>query len=423
MRHWFLALMLLPAFSCLAQTAPLTLAEVLSYADAAHPDRAIAESELAASLADRDSAASRQDFTLYLEGSLRTGQQPGGNWEPDNIGRIVARKPLADFGRTRQSVAAADAEIAARSAQLIDVVAARRIELMARYFDVLLADLQYAADNEFTAAAYVAWDNARDRFAQGQLSQPELIELEARYQDARERRNASLQRLRSTRQKLANAMNRPDFLPNELAEPKLRANDRAVAEYESLLPQVLERNPRMRTLDAQIAASEARIAAVRSERNPSLDAEIFGAGYSRESTTRDQLGAGLVFNVPLYQGARVDARLARERAVRERLVAQREKLRLELAETLLDTLNEIEWLRQSARPAADKQIEYRDWALERSRAEYELEIKTNLGTSMAETQAAKVRRQRVEYRLALALARLDALLGEMPTVNDEQGKK
>jgi hypothetical protein len=84
---------------------------------------------------------------------------------------------------------------------------------------------------------------------------------------------------------------------------------------------------------------------------------------------------------------------------------------LDLADTLLATLQEIEWLRSSSRAAADKQIDYRDWALERARAEYELELKTNLGTSMAETQMAQLRRKRVEYRLALALARLEALSG------------
>ncbi|MBZ0067638.1 MAG: TolC family protein, partial [Thiobacillus sp.] len=98
-----------------------------------------------------------------------------------------------------------------------------------------------------------------------------------------------------------------------------------------------------------------------------------------------------------------------------------DKLKLDLAETLLDTLQEIEWLRETSRAAADKQIEYRDWALERSRAEYELELRTNLGTSMAETQVALLRRKQVEYRLALALARLEALSGgNMPSAEGAQ---
>jgi outer membrane protein TolC len=274
-----------------------------------------------------------------------------------------------------------------------------------------MADRQYAADNEFMAVAYVAWDNAKDRFKVGQISRPDLLKLETEYQDVRERRNASEQRLRSTRQRLAQALYRPDSLPEELAEPQLKDNARPVPEYETLLPWVMARNPRVLALQAQLAASDARLAAIRAERNPTLDAEVIGGAYSRESITRDEASAGLVFTIPLYQGERVDARIARERAKRERTAAELEKLRFDLSDTLLATLQEIEWLRGSSRPAADKQIEYRDWALERARAEYELELKTNLGTSMAETQVAQIRRKQVEYRLALALARLQALSG------------
>jgi hypothetical protein len=46
----------------------LTLDEALASVTAPHPDRRIAESELAMARADRQEAASRQDFNLFLEG-------------------------------------------------------------------------------------------------------------------------------------------------------------------------------------------------------------------------------------------------------------------------------------------------------------------------------------------------------------------
>jgi len=417
MRRAAWCVLLACALSATAQAERLTLDAALATVTAAHPDRRVAESDLALARADLDQAASQQDFSLFLDGSLRTGQRPDGDWKPDNIGRIVARKPLLDFGRSSQTIAAGNQEIVARQAALFDVENLRRIDIMARYFDVLLADQQYVADNEFMTVAYLDWDKARERFELGIGSRPDLLRLEAFFQDWRERRNASLQRMRSARQKLAHAMYRPGNLPGELAEPVLKGNARPLPEYESLLPWVLEKNPRMRVLQAQLTAADARVGAIRAERNPVLEAEVIGGGYSRDAITRDELSAGLVFNIPLYQGGRVDARIARELAQKERNAAELEKLRLELADTLLATLQEIEWLRGSSRPAADLQIEYRDWALERARAEYELELKTNLGASMAETQAAQLRRRQVEYRLALALARLEALSrGSLPPV-------
>ncbi len=409
------------ALSGMASAEQLTLEEALASVESPHPDRRVAESELALARANREEAGSRQDFSLFLDGSLRTGRRPDGDWKPDNIGRIVARKPLFDFGRSSQAIAAADQEVSARQEALYSVENLRRIDIMARYFDVLMADRQYAADNEFMAVAYVAWDNANDRYKVGQISQPGLLKLEAEYQDIRERRNASQQRMRSARQQLAQAIYRPGTLPVDLVEPELKDNARPVPEYETLLPWVMTKNPRILALQAQLSAADARLAAIRAERNPTLDAEVIGAGYSRESTTRDEASAGLVFTIPLYQGGRVDARVARELAQKERTAAELEKLRFDLSDTLLATLQEIEWLRGSSRAAADKQIEYRDWALERARAEYELELKTNLGTSMAETQMALIRRKQVEYRLALALARLQALSGgNLPPVEGAQ---
>ena len=394
-----------------AMAEQLTLEEALASVSAPHPDRRVAESDLALARADREQVASRQDFSLFLDGSLRTGRRPDADWKPDNVGRIVARKSLLDFGRSSQAIDAADHEIAARQAALLNVENLRRLDIMARYFDVLLADMQYAADNEFLAITYVEWDKAKNRFELGQISKPDLLRLDASFQDVRERRNAGLQRARITRQKLANAMNLPGKLPAELADPALNDNARSVPDYDALLPWVMAKNLRVQTLQAQIAAADARVTAIRADRNPSLDAEVIGGAYSRETITRDEVSAGLVFNIPLYQGGRVDARVARELAQKERTAAELEKLKFDLSEALLATLQEIELLRGSSRGAADKQMEYRDWALERARAEYELELKTNLGASMAEIQIAQQRRKQVEYRLALALARLDALSG------------
>lgn len=402
--------------ACALSSAPslaerLTLEEALASATASHPELRIAESDLALARADRDQADSRLDFSLSIDGDLRTGQRPNGDWKPNNVGLIVLRKPLLDFGRSSEAVAAADHEISARQASLFNVENLRRIDIMARYFDVLLADMQFAADNEFLAVAYTEWDRARDRFKVGQISQPELMRIEASYQDVRERRNASQQRLRSTRQKLANAMYRPDKLPTDLVDPALKDNSRPVPAYETLLPWVMEKNPRLKVLQAQVAAADARLASIRAEANPIVNADVYAGGYSRESNTRDEYSAGLVFSLPLYQGGRTDARVARELAIKERAAAELDKLKLDLTEMLLVTLQEIDWLRSSALGAADKQIEYRDWALERARAEYELELKTTLGNSMAETQSARLRRKQAEYRLALALARLEAMSG------------
>ena len=124
MRGLVILLCCLPPVTWAAEK-PLTLQEALATADALHPDLSIAESDLAVSLADRDQADSRQNFNLFLDGGLRTGRQPGGEWAADNVARVVARKPLLDFGRTAQNLAAAEQEVSARRTALLDARAPR----------------------------------------------------------------------------------------------------------------------------------------------------------------------------------------------------------------------------------------------------------------------------------------------------------
>ena len=69
-------------------------------------------------------------------------------------------------------------------------------------------------------------------------------------------------------------------------------------------------------------------------------------------------------------------------------------------------------LQGSGRSAALKQVEHRNLVLERSRGLYEMEMKSNLGTSMTDTVEANLRVRRTEYQLALDFARLEAMLGK-----------
>lgn len=412
MRLIVLALLLTASWAQAADK-PLTLEAALAMAETPHPHLQSAQAQLDIALADQQIAASTKDATLSLEGALRRGQTTAGahTWQDDNSARLILRKPLLDFGREQRQVEAARQQVNAQRLALLDARDARRIDIMARYFDVLLADTQAAADTEYTAVYFVSWDDSKKRHALGELNNRDLAQLEARYQDQREKRNRSQAQQRSSRQKLANALNQPGQLPSLLAMPKLPQNDLALPEYDTLLALAMQHNRKLLALQSRQNGVAARLDAVRASRAPTLGLELSANDYSRDSVTRDRFNGGLVLSWPIYQGQRVDGNLARESAERQRIEAEYEQARRDLAESLLETWLEIDWLKNAARPAASVQIDYRDQTLERARAEYEMEMKTSLGTAMAETQVANLRSQQVEFRLALTIARLEALLG------------
>ncbi len=409
---WVFALALFTGVA-LGADKPLTLESVLAAADAPHPDLDLARAQQESARAEALLADSLNDFRLTLEASLRTGRNEFYNdrFHPDHQAKLNARKSLWDFGRQQSSHAAASQENEARGLQLLDTRAQRRLALMARYFDVLLADMRDAADTEFLAVAYVNWDNAKDRQALGQMALWELVELENRYMDARTRRNDVRRTLREKRMSLGAALNRPGIVLEDLVDPNLPDNDRKLPEFAPLLERVLAQNPRLLAQKQLLAAAASRLDAVRADYRPNLEFEAEAAAWTRESSTRDDVRAGLNLVWPIWQGGRIDARIGKEQARFHELQAQHDKLVMELRQAVLEAQEEIRFLKESERRGVEVNAAYRDMALEKARAEYELELKTNLGNNMAETQVARLRKRAAEYRLALAWARLEALLG------------
>ncbi len=406
---------LLSPLSLIAQSAKvLTLEQALQAADAPHPDMQIAQAERALALADQSATGARRDLSVNVEGRLQQAQSssPNAQLTADNSVRLLARKNLYDFGRAASAEGAASAALDARDLQLIDVRDQRRLDIMARYFDVLVADMQYISDNEYMTVWYLNFDRARERYAQKLASKVEVAELEAHFQDLRVKRNATQTRQRLSRALLADAMNQPGQLAADLADPLLASNNRTLPEYETLLT-LIEQNPKLKANQQLLEASRQRMEAVRADKNPSLDLELEANDYAnRKLAGRDELRAGVVLSWPLYQGNRVSAQLAREQAQFQKLQAETEKYRRSLMSSVLAAWIDVEQLQKTERNAAQIQADYRDLALERSRALYEVELRTTLGETMATTADAKLRQRSVEYKLALALAKLEALLGQ-----------
>jgi hypothetical protein len=98
---------------------------------------------------------------------------------------------------------------------------AARMEAMARFFDVILVDLEESALSERMSTAYGDWDRKRARTPDATVTLRAL----AAYQDLLSRRNAARMNQRLARSALAIALGRPDRLPAELIEPAIRAGD------------------------------------------------------------------------------------------------------------------------------------------------------------------------------------------------------
>ena len=410
------ALLSLLAFSASAQELaplpqPLTLGQALEFAAAPHPVLAGAEAarELGEAARLQADAATAAELSVsararWIEPSdLASDQQSA-----DHSAHLLLRKRLYDFGLSDARREAAAAEAGAGEWGVTDTLRSRRETIMGAYFQVLLADLQYARDNEAMAIVYVGLDKLRDRREQGQVSDIEVMERESRFQEIRRKVRAADGERRLSRARLALALGRPGELPADLLAPELPGNEREVPPLEALLAQALEHAPVLRAAQATVLAAEARLRAARAGGRPVISAEVEAGGWSRKLGGRDPWRAGLVLEAPLYSGGRTSADAARAHAqlkgAQAELSAARYGVR-EQVRALWEELHTLTVQRAEVLALAD----YRELYLDRSRALYELEVKTDLGDAMVRDSEARLLSARTDFQLALAWERLDAL--------------
>ncbi len=417
MRRWCPALLLAwsaAAFATDPLPQPLTLEQALAFAQADHPQtraqlaaREAAQAGRAAAVADNGVDVRLLADGRYVEPSVNEH----GISSNDSRVEFVISKPLYDFGQTRARVAAADALVDSEALTLESVYRQRRIAIMRAFFDVLLADREYAAANESMAIEYVRLDRLRDRNALGQASDVALAEQQVRYEKGRTARYQAESRQRLTRGTLAEVLDRPGELSPDLVPPTLTGLDRDVPQLDPLVRFALDNNPALAGLRAHAESDRNKIEAARATGRPVLSGELEAADYAREFATRDKYRASLVLDVPLYTGGRVDARAAKALAglhATEARIAQKES---ELREFLRAAVERLVLLKVEREGAAAEQ-NFRDLDLDRARAEYEHEFAADLGNAMADYSVATLRRTRADYQTALTWAEIAAVTGQ-----------
>jgi hypothetical protein len=189
----------------------------------------------------------------YADAHPRARAQAGATLPPRPLPIYLACHSLA-FPGTR----AGDQQRDVAWGALLPPPVAQRLEIMQRFYDVLLADLSYMRDNEAMAVGYIQFDRADARRGLGQYSDLAVAELEAAYQLIRRQRAASDAARRLTRSLLAQALGTPEDLPKTLVEPPAPPAAEPPPELDAIVAAALADNPRIRAgLEAGDAAEAA----------------------------------------------------------------------------------------------------------------------------------------------------------------------
>lgn len=395
---------------------PLSLNAALEIAISNHYELRAAEARYERAHASEEVSIAERDLELRLEGRLRR-VEPNENSlireRDDSALGLVLRKPLYDFGRSDLRIQARAEQSEARRWGVVEARHSLRLEVMERFFAILLADLRFARDDEAMAIAYIRFENAQERYDLGELADIELLKVESRYQVARSRRLGSEQAQRRSRAALAEAIGRPGELPSQLDSDLDLQLDREVPSYDELLAQAIAANPTLQRLDSARAAAQTELRAARRFSWPTLIGEAGVFDYQRLSGNNHDWQIGVELNAPLYLGGRAPAQIDRAGAELKLAEAAYQRALAQLRQQLLERIQDLRLLKVE-REAALIEGDYRELALDRSRSLYELEMRTNLGDAMVDSSAAQLELRRAELNWALTWGEIDALLGRAP---------
>jgi len=411
-------LLLMPCLLWAGEAAlpvPLTLEFALGLASADHPELQIEVAELARAKAEQQRVDADTGVNVTLLGRLRWVDPPSSpiiqESRDDHLLKLSLEKSLYDFGRStaKENITLADRN--QRALIYLDTFARHRISIMAAFFDVLLADQAYARDTEEMSMTFVNSDRARERNELGQLSDIELMETRSLFQASRLRQARSEAAQRTSRARLADLLNRPGQLSEELSIPRLSFTARKLPEdVNDWFAELEQGNPQLRAVMAQQASAKAQLNLARADDNPVLLGQLEVSEYTRTFGGNDNWRAGISLNVPLFDGGRSAALQARSRAELRKVEANLEQQRRVLRQELLDIWTELQTLQVEKQSLAADQ-EYRDLYLDLRRAQYELEVASDLGDAMVSMSVLRYRVMRADFATALAWARIDALLG------------
>ncbi|MDH5518362.1 MAG: TolC family protein [Gammaproteobacteria bacterium] len=353
------------------------------------------------------------DFNINLEAAaqyIEPSQVLTEAVNDDHQLAIVMKKNLLDAGYSSHKEQSLDTRIKSFDLLMKNRRLEKRIEAARKFFDIKLADLNYAVDNEAISTAYIKFNKTEERNQLKQQSDVELLKAQFEYQQVRARRYQSETMQRISRARFAESISRPKELPAEVIIPDLSFINRERPDYDEILKVVLVNNLELRMQQLQVEAATYELTASRKKHGSTLSTELEWREYSNELPSRNNFRAAIKYSVPLYENDSAKSDVAKARANLQKQQALLLKLESKIRQQSLEVWQQMYVLR--ARQDSDKVAEeYRELYQDRSRAYYEMEFRTDLGDSFVRVSEARLEKYTNDFELAISWMRLAMLSG------------
>lgn len=393
--------------------SPLSLDYLLNELPVQSPQIFLQNARIAKQQAELKGAESVTGIKINLEGRL-SRREFAEQSQAHHRYAIHLGKQLYDFGLTEGLATAEKLEFEANQALQGFVLERHKFQVMQAFFNVILADFQFRIDNEQMAIEYIAFDKSKDRHQVGQISDVAMVKAESDYQQALLNRSRSEQRQLSSRLALANTIGYANVRPDEMKMPSLKVFEQRDLEsltIESLYSQIESDNPELKRLKTLWQAQISRVDALRRANYPEIRADAWAGKLSSQPEVREgKWRADLSLSMPLYDSGKSKSEVLSAQAKAIKLAAEYEQLAQQLRQQVADIYFQLKLLKTELE-ANYLFGDYADLYLDFSRALYENERATDLGSSMVRLSEANYRMVEWRFKQALLWSQLDVLLG------------
>ncbi len=344
---------------------------------------------------------------------------PGHNYTDDSRILLTLDKPLSFFGRTDALEESIQSQLTALEQTRLDTHASLRLNVIRSFFDVILSDYAYATKDELMTLSYLTYDRARERFEiYNELAEVDIRQLESIYIEALARRAEASNARRNARLRLALVLNRPDAYPDQLVEPDLSRYQREIPSYEVLLAQVLGNNPTLKAKKLTLQSLKHKSSYLAHSKRPTLGTRFQAAEYEKRSfSSRDQFRASLYLTIPLTPPRKVTAEIVTLQADIQQQESEIALLENTLREQTLGLIQQLELLRFEIM-SAESNLLYRELELDKVRLQYEMELRSSIGTANAALADAVYKLAAARYQHAFVWEQIDVLSSSTPTTFD-----
>ena len=394
---------------------PLTLHQALDIAGQDHPTQKQVESQVAFAKAKALEANAKNSGTLFLElESKRIKQSTSSDlYLNDDKVHIGAKQVLFDFGVSSATRELHQFNVGAQIQLQQKTRIQHILDTEKAFYDVLLADLRYTADNEIMTVAFLRYDKTKERHSLGIFSDLELAEAEYKYRVLLNKRKNSEIFQRITRQKLASMLNTPNDIPLDLIMPELRYQNKKSPDPNIFYQNSLTVNPLILSLQNTFYANQSAIRAENNKYFPEITATLDLNDYQRDLDSRNQIEFAVQLTLPLYDSGLRTAKASQAIANLQNSKAQLQLAKLQLQQKILEFVLSLDSL-QIQKNSLEIELDFREYEVDKRRAEYELELQTNMGSAIANLTQAQWLAAKTNFDIELTWKKLNALQGIAP---------